>query len=422
MPDAKLQSRTARDRLPVARKPHWSAIRPGLHLGYIKRRGGKPGRWTVRSYIGNVKTLAAPGKRGGKTPYVTKLLRGVADDYEDPNGVSVLSFAQAQELALAPSQPLQPSGPLTVSRAIESYVTFLRDHGRERAAKDAENRLRLHVPPLLGDHQVASLTAEQLRGWLADVARTGQRLRPDGDQAERRSKATANRVWAPFRAALHHAYADGLVKSDAAWRGRVRPFHNVDVSRKRWLRVDECRRLINASQGPFRLLVQSALHTGMRYGELTRLRVQDFNEDSGTVSVWQSKSGKARHVHLTEEGEAFFRELTAGRSGDEFMLRREDGGPWRSSNQHRPMVEAVQGASITPSISFHGLRHTYASLSIMNGVPLMVVAQNLGHADTRMCERHYGHLADSHKRDMIRDYAPRFGIGGEGKVKALRRK
>jgi hypothetical protein len=46
----------------------------------------------------------------------------------------------------------------------------------------------------------------------------------------------------------------------------------------------------------------------------------------------------------------------------------------------------------------------------MNGTPLMVVAKNLGHADTRMVEKHYGHLAPSYVADAIRAGAPRFGI------------
>ena len=47
-------------------------------------------------------------------------------------------------------------------------------------------------------------------------------------------------------------------------------------------------------------------------------------------------------------------------------------------------------------------RHTWASLAVMAGVPLMVVARNMGHADTRMVERHYGHLAPSYIADAIR--------------------
>jgi hypothetical protein len=44
----------------------------------------------------------------------------------------------------------------------------------------------------------------------------------------------------------------------------------------------------------------------------------------------------------------------------------------------------------------------------MNGAPLMVVAKNLGHRDTRMVERHYGHLAPNYVADEIRKSAPVF--------------
>ena len=74
------------------------------------------------------------------------------------------------------------------------------------------------------------------------------------------------------------------------------------------------------------------------------------------------------------------------------------------------MNEACRRAGITPPIDFHALRHTYASLSVMAGAPLHVVGRNLGHADTRMVERHYGHLAPSYVADAIRKAAPRFGF------------
>ncbi len=72
------------------------------------------------------------------------------------------------------------------------------------------------------------------------------------------------------------------------------------------------------------------------------------------------------------------------------------------------MHEACERAKINPEISFHGLRHTWASHAVMRGVPLMVVAKNLGHSDTRMVERHYGHLAPSYVADAIRQGAPVF--------------
>jgi integrase len=149
--------------------------------------------------------------------------------------------------------------------------------------------------------------------------------------------------------------------------------------------------------------------------------VHDFNPDAGTLAIRQSKVGKPRHVVLTDEGQAFFRELCAGRPGDELMLRKGDGGPWLRSHQKRPMTEACARAKITPPIGFHGLRHTWASLAVMNGTPLLVVARNLGHSDTRMVEKHYGHLAPSYIVDAIRAGAPRFGFKPDRRIAALPR-
>ena len=60
--------------------------------------------------------------------------------------------------------------------------------------------------------------------------------------------------------------------------------------------------------------------------------------------------------------------------------RHSDGSPWKKSEQGRPMAEAVARAKITPALSFHALLHTWASLSIMAGMPMMVAARNLGTA------------------------------------------
>jgi hypothetical protein len=59
----------------------------------------------------------------------------------------------------------------------------------------------------------------------------------------------------------------------------------------------------------------------------------------------------------------------------------------------------------------------------MNGVPLLVVAQTLGHADTRMVEKVYGHLAKSFVSDAIRASAPKFGpVEADDRVVSLSRK
>ena len=377
------------------------------------------GTWVARHYV------------GGQSYVVEKI--GTADDFSDADGTIILSFAQAQDKARTRMVRRAQSangiaGPLTVQAAIETYLGSLEAHGK--SAVDARHRAKAHIYPTLCDVEVTSLRTDMLRQWLAKLAKALPRARTkpgkpqqhrafDGsEEAIRRRQSSANRTWTILRAALNHAFRDDLVASDAAWR-KVKSFKGVDAARVIYLTVEQALRFVNAADSDFRPLVQAALQTGCRYSELARLEVADFNPDSGTLAIRRSKSGKTRHVVLTDEGVYFFRQLTAGHAGSDTMLRKANGQAWRASHQLRPTAQACMHAKIDPPVSFHALRHTWASHAVMNGVPLLVVAKNLGHADTRMVEKHYGHLAPSYIADAIRAGAPKFGFKPDPKLTTL---
>jgi integrase len=412
--DAKLLSRTARENLKPNRKPYYRLIERGTYLGYRKPQRG-PGTWVVRRYVGNDSYTVTNITTSGGHPVF-------ADDHEDANGGTILDFWQAQDSVRAHKNQLTGNaGAYPVATAMEDYFQFLKNDGRGAyTIRVARYRDKAFIRPKLGEVEVAALTADKLRRWRDDLVPMAPRLRTrrgetqkhrsvTSDEARRARRSSANRIWTILRAALNHAFQNGKAASDLAWR-RVKPFKNVDAARLRYLTIAEAKRLINASEPDFCLLVQAALQTGARYSELARLTVSDFNPDVGIIQIRQSKSGKPRHIVLTDEGVALFKQLAAGRAGDAPMLPKADGSSWDMSHQLRPMAEAVKRAKIKPVISFHGLRHTWASHAVMNGMPLMVVARNLGHADTRMVEKHYGHLAPSYVADEIRKSAPRFGV------------
>ena len=407
--DKALDSREARRRLKIRGKPYYRAIERGLHLGYRRLGDGQAGTWVARHYV-------------GEQQYEVARI-GPADDNSDADGVAVLDFWQAQEAArkaMVERTHLAHGkyGPITVGDAMDEYIAYL-DHNKKSGA-DARYRDRALIRPALGDVEVAKLTADHLRKWMTQMARTPARLRTreglkqqyaalDTAEAKRARKVTANRTLITLKAALNRAWKEGKVASNAEW-SRVEKFKDVDTARIRYLSVTEAKRLINACDPDFRLLVQAALETGSRLGELVALQVHDFNPDSGTLAIRQSKSGKSRHVVLTDEGSAFFRQLCAGHPGSATMLLRADGQPWGRAQQSPLMAAACERAKITPAINFHGLRHTWASLAVMGGMPLMVVAKNLGHRDTRMVEMHYGHMAPNYVADAVREHAPRFGF------------
>jgi integrase len=377
-----------------------------VHLGYQCWKGDKEGRWVLRRYIGNDK-------------YRSTTL-GCADDAANADGEHILSFAQAEAKARAMvDAPQAKLHRLTVRQAMERYIDY--KHAEGQIVSDVVNRSAVHILPDLGDLVVAELTAERLRRWLATMAATPAQTRskagqpqykaaPASDEDVRARRATANRVLTMLKAALNFAFDEGHVGNRDAWGRKLKPFRDVEVARVRYLTVSEAQRLINACDADFRPLVRAALETGCRYGELTRLEVQDFNSDVHTVAIRKSKKGKPRHVVLTEEGADVFRQHCAGRAGSELMFSHGNGLPWKKSEQSRPMREACDHARITPAVGFHILRHTWASLAVMAGVPLMVVARNLGHVDTAMAEKHYSHLAPSYITEAIRAGAPRYGV------------
>jgi integrase len=65
------------------------------------------------------------------------------------------------------------------------------------------------------------------------------------------------------------------------------------------------------------------------------------------------------------------------------------------------------------------VRHTYASALAMKGVPMGVIAAQLGHSDTRMTEKHYAHIAPSYVADTIRAALPGLGIVEESNIVRL---
>jgi integrase len=188
------------------------------------------------------------------------------------------------------------------------------------------------------------------------------------------------------------------------------------------LTVAEAKRLDNAVDPEFRPLLRAGLYLGARYGQLIKLVVSDFNPDAGTMRLRSRKGDgteKIFHAHLSEDAQRFFTHLCAGRKADELIFVRPSGTPWGKSHQARLMEEASARAGIKPPVTFHTMRHSFASLAVMAGTPLLVVAKALGHADTRMVERVYGHLAPSYVADSIRAGAPRFDFKPDRKIAVL---
>jgi integrase len=431
--DAPLTTRAARERLAVRHQPYWRGMGAGAALGY--RKGSTAGVWLVR--------VGDPSAGGG----YRQASLGRADDRLKADGVEVLDYRKAETEArdwiarhhrvaagMEPEAAATPAIPYTVTDAISDYLTDYAARGG-KALATTKQAAAAHILPTLGTVPVGRLTRDKLKAWHRTLAASPPRLRAKQGQqrhrdtagdpdASRRRRSSANRVLTILKAALSHAHAEGKVNCHTdAWTA-VKPFREVDKAKVRYLLDDEITRLVNACSSDFRAIVTGALMTGCHYGELCAMKAGDFDPQAWTVAIRQSKGGKPRHVALTEEGRQLFQRLAAGKAGSARLFERERviaqatrrlpaetvRGAWSKSDQFRLIRAACAAANITPAISFHELRHTYGSRLAMRGVPVGMIAAQLGHSDTRMTERHYAHLSPSYVSDTVRQSFGTLGI------------
>jgi integrase len=434
--DTPLTTRAARERLAARHQPYWRGMGAGAALGY--RKGATAGVWLVR--------VTDPSAGGG----YRQASLGHSDDTLKADGVEVLDYRKAEAEArewiarhhrvaagLEPEAATKPAAPYTVADAITDYLADYVARGG-KAIRTTRQVAEAHILPTLGKTPVGWLTRDRLKSWLVTLAASPARARAkpgerrhrdtEGDpDASRRRRSSANRVLTVLKAGLNHAHGEGKATCPKdAWTA-VKPFREADKAKVRYLLDDEIIRLVNACPTDFRVIVTGALMTGCRYGELCVMQAGDFDPQAGTVTVRLSKGGKPRHVVLADEGRAFFQGIAAGKAGSARLFERDrvlmqatretavktERAAWSDGDQFRPIRTACAAANISPAISFHELRHTYASRLAMRGVPLTVIAVQVGHSDTRMTERHYAHLSPSYVADTVRQSFGTLGIVAE---------
>jgi integrase len=397
-------NRTNRLKQLAANKEHWTPADEGISLGY--RRGKYKSVWYVRRYCGNGKYEQRP--------------LGLADDYQDADGADILTYYQAQNRAKEREDRERPlpsrSGYYTVADAVRDYLEgYKATSGKQ--TREVERVFNRDIIPALGKEPVEQLTRAKLIGWRNGLIRQKPRNRagdvieldiPEAEQTRRR-KATAQRKWTMLRAALNHAFHNGHVVSDAAWRS-VEPLKGIDAPPPtRVLTVKECRLVSKKLDEHFRPIAEATFLTGAAFKELRETVVADYIPESGHLRVFNTKR-RPRLVPLTEEGQELFDRLTAGKEADALIFTDADGNPWQKNAQARRMKDASKAAKMKPPVTLTDLRDAYGSLLLNAGVSLEVVSKAMGHASTATTAKHYAHLLQGTVDKAIRDALPKLGV------------
>jgi integrase len=298
----------------------------------------------------------------------------------------------------------------TVATYLEDWFSTNADVWRPSTKRGYRGAIDLYLVPAFGRLRLEQLTPAVIQKWLTT------------HKTEHGARRRITLAHATLRSALADAQRLQLVSINAATLVKVpKPAKRAIAS----LSLNQAAAFLKAAQ-KHRLgaLFSVALACGVRLGEATGLSWDDVNLESGEVRVRRQlqrvgkrlvlqdlKTEKSRRTLIlpdeciellkTHRKQQLKERLKAGAawvdSGLVFTTyaRRGDnrtvGGGLHPRNVLRTL-HAIQKAAELPSVRFHDLRHSAASLLIAEGVELVEVSMLLGHSELRVTADLYSHL------------------------------
>jgi integrase len=353
-----------------------------------KRRDG----WLVRVSITDPVT--------GKSKNVSKQVNGTKRDAERVGR----EMEENKDKGL-----LKPGKPQTVAEYSQLWLTAIHPTVSYNTYRGYEVNVRKHINPYIGRIRLKDLTPTRVRAFLAQL-----------------SEVYAPRTVQFARITLHnmleHALDDGLVVHNVVTRVK-----SPKLERRSKTVLDEAqmRQLIEASVKT-RLYPVIALggFCGLRRGEIAGLRWQDVDLNRGQLSVNQTiqrhtgkglvvqspKSvGSKRAVAIPPSAVELLKKwkvdqvkerLVAGSDweGADWVITTMHGSPMDPGEVSTAVTNFIKGLGL-PHVTLHGLRHTFATLSLLAGVDVKRVQASLGHATAAFTLDVYGHVTASGLRD-----------------------
>ncbi|MCA1512680.1 site-specific integrase [Bradyrhizobium sp. NBAIM01] len=374
-----LENRTARLKLAIRKKPYTALIAPGIFLAY--RRNAGPGTWSVKCN-GWLKRFA------------------LADDHEDTNGESVMTYWQALERAktLARAGDGSSEQPISISEAIAAYEADLETRG---GRKYNATQLRLHLPDALKRKAVALLTERELRDWRGSLVKAG--LRP----------SSADRIGRSLKAALALAARnDKRISNTAAWQNGLKKLPDSEIARNVILPDHTVAALVSGSydeDADFGLVIDVLAETGARESQIFKLTPHDLLDDhpiAPRLMMPTSRKGKNRKIEhrplpISQRLAMALRQHATGRAAHAPLFDKI----WNLATLFRPVVQRLE---LEPEVTPYALRHSSIVRQLLKGVPTRVVA---AHHDTSvvMIEKNYsrhiiGDPSDAVTRATLLDF------------------
>ena len=310
--------------------------------------------------------------------------------------------------------------PVTTTRAsfgevAEQWFASKR-HLRPWTRKNYRAALDLVMIPRFGSMRLTAITPEYIAKLIRELEREGPSGRP-------LSSSMIDGYLRPLNGTMTFALRRGLITvnpcslltSDDRPHRRERRQDHVwsDEEIEALLRAAEELAEKPASRYDYTPLLRTALFTGLRLGELLGLQWQDVDLREGVLHVrrqftrlgeYAPPKTKAaiRRIPLSEE---MTRELAALRlrsrysSEDDPVFAARNGRPLKHRNATRRGFELAAAKAGIDDVTFHSMRHAFASRMIARGISSTVLAALMGHESSTITERRYVHLFDRQRTD-----------------------
>jgi len=272
---------------------------------------------------------------------------------------------------------------------VGDFMAICRAKNKPSEVGTKESVLRVHLTPAFGQSRLDQIRYAEVQDYAAR-------------KTEKLSAKSVNNHLTVLRRLLIVAKKRGLIEAvpEIEWLKVPRPDFD-------FLSFEEGARLTAATDPQWKGMVVTAMKTGLRQGELLALRWEDIDLVSGLLRVRRSvtrgvvtvpKSGKGREVPLGDEVLAVLKAERHLRGPLVFCTA--DGRMFKKNECKHPIWRACKRAGLR-QISWHVLRHTFASHLVMRGAAMKVVQELLGHATIEMTNR-YSHLSPEVPRDAVR--------------------
>ncbi|MBK7314385.1 hypothetical protein [Candidatus Aalborgicola defluviihabitans] len=295
----KIDTVSARDKLPARHAPYWHKIRAECHLGFRKTTTESVGAWIARYRDATGKyqlhSLGSLDHVIGAKRYdeAAKL----AGDWFDHRGKGGAIEA------------------ITVEQACKRYVQKARDEGRENAAKDLEGRFRrwVYSDRKLSGTPLLKLTPGMLTDWRNKLVKTPAKLQDKTKEATKpRAASSTNREMAVLKAALNLALEDGHATSDAAWKTKLKLIKDATQRRDCYLDPAQRKALIANAPKDLAALI-TALLIPLRPGAGRADRFQ-FRQTAWCFDYWQGQSGPGPKNQLANVHRSILRRTSQGQT------------------------------------------------------------------------------------------------------------